>query len=182
MQICTIAYTTIAYTTMQICSFVYTTKIQWHSTLYLMCTMLIDTTLKEVYMRRKRNNNKQQQIRHQRDINTITKISDLLRPFRKKKEHIPDDRRYFRPIKDTVLRMDGNPVEYKAADSRYPSSGNKRSRYTGRISYQDPGRVTVCRRRKARRQSLFAAGKVGAGKRVTSRRRFTDNSEISCKG
>lgn len=49
------------------------------------------------------------------------------------------------------------------------------------MRYEDPKRVTVCRRRQRRRQFLFASQKAGKGIRAPKRRVFTPDSRISCK-
>jgi hypothetical protein len=125
----------------------------------------------------------------QRDLSNITKSSDLLR---KKYEHyiisinkrrdlrrLPSpstDLRRWRPHRDDLLMTDGRPARLVL---KRPRSNNlNRDPTQDRLSFKNPRNVDICRRRRARRISLFATGNVGKG--VKKKRRITDNSKIRC--
>lgn len=124
--------------------------------------------------------------RVQRDTSDITRLRKLLySPFlvkkpevKRKREAIPDDRRYFRPEMDRAIRkVDGTYAKIVLAHRtrNRPSKGTK-----VRIAFADPRYVTVCRRRKERRESLFKSGKIGKGKKIFGRKRITEASRIKC--
>lgn len=90
-------------------------------------------------------------------------------------DHIQDGRT-FKPIDSRgPVKFDGRPVEYKLSTTYPPKDPTQ-----AKIAFKDPNNVLVCRRRKRRRRTLFARGKIGSGKRVSPFRRRNINSDIKC--
>lgn len=116
------------------------------------------------------------------------------KPFNVKLNEIQDDRDK-RPKRN--LKIGGNPALIGYAitrEVRRMKPGYKIGSVFGRKyrikpysvrtrvqhHFLDKRRTVVCWRRKIRRAVLFAQGKTGRGSRAT-RRRFNQNSKISCK-
>lgn len=125
----------------------------------------------------------------QRDHKKITKINDLLGRFTfdkiwkmpdfRKKEQIPDDRRYFKPSIDSAVRnLDGTKAEYRISE-RTKSGKLKNFSHMG-LEFVNPEKVTICKRRSKRRESLFKQRKIGKGRRVSPKRRYTRESNVRC--
>lgn len=139
-------------------------------------------------MRKRRR--KKRSARVQRDVRHISKrpravlhLPSLFtrKPYKETKPHdfgIPTDRRYFRPrgvsssIEDTV----GRSVPLRPHASRRFLHG-----VPERLRPYRPEQVQICVRRVKRRELLFRRGKVGKGRRVTPKRRYSMDSQIVCK-
>lgn len=134
--------------------------------------------------RRKKNNKKQSGIQRDNDyISRSDRLLDSILHFRERRDNgsLPDDNRRFNPARMHYLsKTDGTPARISVAPStkkgtpyRHPNSN--------RLMFLDARRVTVCVRRKQRRESLFKNRKIGSGKSIKSVRRLTPDSEIRCK-
>lgn len=123
--------------------------------------------------------------RKQRDFGLITELdrlllSDVLRDRTPSVLDSPvNDRRRFDFDKRTVRMHDGRPARLELSR---PRSEVAKDNLNDRIKFANPTSVTVCTRRFARREALFAQGKVGRGKRVSGKRRLTELSKIVCRG
>lgn len=102
------------------------------------------------------------------------------------KYRIPDkvlpvlnDRRRFIPERDVVLYDDGGIAKYEI---RGDDRGNRADRTLGKISFVNPKKVAVCRRRSQRKKALFQKGKIGKGKSTKNfkERVMKDTSDIKC--
>lgn len=144
-----------------------------------MRTMLSDTE----GMKKSRKKDRPKQF--QRDYNRITKNDYLLKELTKRSKYYNDytevmDRRRNLPGKASISRrIDGTNATLTTTLPDQRSPGFKD--YTlAKVSFQDPRRVVVCRRRKNRREILFKMGKVGKGKKVSRIRRRNIDSDIKC--
>lgn len=116
----------------------------------------------------------------QRDATPITKSSKGL--LRSKIYRFERDERRFRPsIFHSALLDDGRPA-----------GTHMEVQYTGRMAdkdvplreamyFDEPLRVTVCKRRKERREILFRLQKLGRGKGVRRLRRRNAYSDVICR-
>lgn len=97
---------------------------------------------------------------------------------------IQDDKRFFRPTPDP-LTVDLTPETYVERHGQIqPSEPKTPTRKATRrpwLAFARPEKSPVCQRRKARREHLFRAGKIGRGRKVSSIRRRNYNSDISCR-
>lgn len=99
--------------------------------------------------------------------------------FRDAERTIVNDRRRYRPDRHDSLRYDdGRYTEVKT--SQETLHGTRYKRLGNRLEFVNPDRIDLCRRRRDRRESLFAKGKIGSGKKVTKNRRYTQESRIKC--
>lgn len=57
----------------------------------------------------------------------------------------------------------------------------KTARKNVRIGFKKPKEAIVCERRVRRRQSLFALGKAGKGRKIARDRNYTEDSKVICK-
>lgn len=96
-----------------------------------------------------------------------------------KRKPVVQDRREWTPQRDVRRLTNGRQVTYQI--SRSSNQHPLRDPTTAKIAFQDPRKVLVCHRRRKRRESLFASGKAGSGRRITTSRRLTSDSEYSCK-
>lgn len=152
-----------------------------------MCTIPIDTikfTGDFISVMKKRKKYKKK--RTQRDVLTITRRK-LLRPVKKRTHYdfyskeIPHDSRRFKPFQyNQPLTLSGTPAKTFSPFVREKKRISNRHTDYNRSSFYDPRRVSICVRRTQRREYLFKTGKIGKGKRVSSIRRFNDNSRIRC--
>lgn len=117
--------------------------------------------------------------RKQRDVDAITKADRLLLSIIKRSpDVIGGDRRRWRPPIDNGYRLiDGRGVNYDIRKRNIDKTQPSRLRH--KIGFRDARRVTVCIRRKERRETLFALGKTGMGAR-SKKRRLTDSSKVRC--
>ncbi len=88
-----------------------------------------------------------------------------------------EDMRTWHPQRDdrTFKRLDGTEATYVTQ-----TEDKNKFRKIGQTYFSDPRKVTICKRRKERRESLFAGRKVGKGKGSTKKRRRTYKSNIRC--
>lgn len=86
---------------------------------------------------------------------------------------VNNDERFYSPVRLPVPVGPGG----RAARLRVRPSGPFR---WARVSFESPSRVDICRKRKERRQVMFATGRTGKGSRAQFRKRshFTG---VSCK-
>ena len=129
----------------------------------------------------------------------------MARPIRKKGKKRPQQliqqpkKREIRRRKDLALRSYLMEIEdlrtfhprwalrdYKKLDGRDAEivEGNARNIQKATIGHKyfsDPKKVTVCKRRRERRESLFRQRKIGKGKGVSKIRLRTFKSDIRCK-
>ena len=141
--------------------------------------------------KRKRRSSNKAERRVQRNTIDITKEIDLLdslrlEPYRfsvfSKKKRIGglDDKRYHDPTRSDRKYIDGNYVEYEFNRKREISRGTPLNQT--RVAFKYPEKVIVCKRRKERRESLFALNRIGKGKgRKFKKRKITEDSKISCR-
>lgn len=91
-----------------------------------------------------------------------------------------EDRRLFHPAGE--LRPAGVLSERLSRRIIAKSSPvSLRDDISARVGFAVPSKVVVCVRRKQRRETLFATGGAGAGRRVSKQRRRTALSSIDCK-
>ena len=122
----------------------------------------------------------------QRDSSLISKRQRALLRSRfiirdeiRKRPPIPNDRRYYVPHFDDHAKYDdGRRVTYGQVTPRLSKVGP--GRLTDRIGFRNPFKVSICRRRRARRESLFARKIIGKGKGVGKIRRMTRFSSVRC--
>jgi len=111
-------------------------------------------------------------------------LPPLLNPFKKdkvrKKPNVVTKHKINKLIKDrrNVLRKMA-PIALKDV-ATYPKRKLK-AKVTGRIRYFDPRNVSVCHRRKIRREELFKKGLVGKGISVSKIRVRDITSKVYCK-
>lgn len=91
---------------------------------------------------------------------------------------IADTRRWNPPLDDLPRKINGQRVNFTITNSN--NKKKHQPSLTQKVTFKDAKKVMVCVRRKARRVSLFASKKIGSGKRVTSKRRYNENSKIKC--
>lgn len=134
----------------------------------------------------KRKRKRTRQGRAQRDYQYNTKRNELLRSPHyfvdafERHEIIQDDKRRFTPTYQDRRRQDGRPVTYHVSRVAAVKRGRRRD-FQERTAFTDPRKVPVCKRRKARRESLFSLGKIGRGIEVSRRRRRNKDSDVSCR-
>lgn len=99
----------------------------------------------------------------------------------KRKDRINGDRRHFDPdsglhaftktgVRAKIISRDSGPNQKNLA----PSERNK-------TEFVNPGSVSVCKRRKQRRETLFKRGKIGKGIAGPKIKLYTEISEVRCK-
>lgn len=91
------------------------------------------------------------------------------------REPIPADRRVY-GYRNIALMLSGVPAEYTLSNK--PPAGSRGT--IARIAFKSPKRVTVCVRRKRRRESLFALGHAGKGKKILGLRKWSEFSDVKC--
>ncbi|AXL15474.1 hypothetical protein [Microviridae sp.] len=132
----------------------------------------------------RKKNSKKKRSRLQRNISPITRRK-LLRsrvydPFKRRKEPLTEDLRYFRPPIDRDYRLkDGRKVSYSLTAPKRKSKLKDPTLH--RIGFSDPLNTQVCIKRKRRRETLFKLRKIGKGKSGSRKpKRLTDRSSIRC--
>lgn len=100
---------------------------------------------------------------------------------RRRSERIHNDRRYYRPETDNRYLTERGNTAVTALAPRTVENTRYRHPLANRIKFVSPERVSVCIRRKQRREVLFKSRSVGKGKTVTPIRRLTEDSKISCR-
>lgn len=166
--------------------------------MYLMCTMLTGPLNKVRYlkMRKKYKKKRAYKIRRseatpfkpQRELKTFANsyVDELLRRSvvtkpRQTKIRLTEieDRR-----KTKTVHLDARTVSGRRAKisiKRYKKNKWLPGRQTkARIAFEDPKKTIICIRRRKRRQALFSLGKVGKGKKIRTRKRYNEFSEIKC--
>lgn len=126
----------------------------------------------------KRSRNKKRPI--QRGIFTTTKPR-LLKPYKRKihETTIIDDRRTYHPESSRpVLTANGKRAGLRLAQKT--KKGYNYRRINNRLAFTDPFKTTICKRRRKRRQVLFATGRAGKGKRGPKKRTYTAFSDVRC--
>lgn len=136
--------------------------------------------------RSKRKRKKNNGSRRQRDVYHISETKRLLSsPFHREVMDSPliiDDRRRYHPDGDrrSFKRLDGREAEYVLRDKQ-SSKGRRRSSGTlATLSFKEPEKVMVCRRRKQRRETLFKRLLIGRGISGPRKRRITWMSKVRC--
>lgn len=119
----------------------------------------------------------------QREISYISRRDRLLRLSEKRrKETLRDrrieDRRLFTPDRALLLTSGGKLATYQVHRPRVTVRSRKNV-LPHRIEFRDPRRTIVCRRRRKRREVLFAMKRTGKGAR-RRKRRYTPESQIVC--
>lgn len=90
---------------------------------------------------------------------------------------IRDDRRRFRPDHGLPLSVDGRSATTTVrSKDRLATKGWSYEH----VYFKNPKRVRVCKRRKVRKEVLFAKRKIGKGKRVTANRRYNELTQVRC--
>jgi hypothetical protein len=109
----------------------------------------------------------------QRELNTFAK-RELLRDaiFRGPNLLEVEDRRRIKRLPE-IRPKKINGVEAKIYEKHYPGG-----RYA--LKFDSPRDVVICMRRKKRRESLFKAGKIGKGRKVSPFRKYTEYSHVRC--
>lgn len=113
--------------------------------------------------------------RPERDSSHITS-ERLLRPPLPIKEPLRHDRRLFDPtgkFPRDIYGFAGRMVVKKSLTK------NNRLRYN-EIRWENPKLMEICRRRKERKETLFALKKIGKGKGGPKERRLTEYSKVVC--
>lgn len=90
-----------------------------------------------------------------------------------------EDRRFYHPLRR--LR----PVGAVSPDARRlvaspPSAGVSFHSPSATVGFNRPKDVSICVRRKVRREALFGLGRTGRGVRVSKRRRRSEWSNVHC--
>lgn len=121
--------------------------------------------------------------RSQRDVSVISRRERLLRLSEKRRKEIRrdrriEDRRLFRPDRSLLLTSGGRIATREVHRPRVTVRARKNV-LPHRIQFVDPRRTIVCRRRKRRREVLFAMKRTGKGARRRLRL-FTAESQIVC--
>lgn len=95
----------------------------------------------------------------------------VLRPVVKSLE----DRRTFHPLgrlrPAAALTRGSRALVSRGPSFVYP---------TARVGFAAPAAVSICVRRHVRREALFGLNRVGAGKRVSKRRKYSAFSNVDC--
>lgn len=115
----------------------------------------------------------------QREYDKFTHIRSKW--LRESPDTIADRRRWTPYPTAKVLLNDGTPVSYEVYRNRDPRR-DRRQPLPYRIQFNDPRRVMICRRRRARRAVLFAMDKLGRGRGGPgrARKRLNEFSKIKC--
>lgn len=140
-------------------------------------------------MSRRRRNRRNENKRIKRYANRMSTFNQLfydslIRSYREtlKRRPVPDfinDLRTYRPMMDRgFYKMeDGRIAKYALSKNIHNITSMPRGI---RLAFRSARRVSVCIRRKARREVLFAQKRVGKGKKVSSERKWTERSNIIC--
>ncbi len=90
---------------------------------------------------------------------------------------VVEDLRTFHPQEDQrdYRKIDGRPADY-VTETTEPKDFAK----VGQRYFRDSRKVTICKRRRRRREILFAKRKTGKGKKVSKKRKWTTKSNIRC--
>lgn len=113
---------------------------------------------------------------------------DPLRHFHRPETHPDDDRRRWQPdragriprLRDGRLALTRDLVREPSPLKSRIVVPDVRPELVGRI-FDTPQKTTVCSRRRERRQSLFAAGRIGSGRAVSRTRVRTPDSDYICR-
>lgn len=140
---------------------------------------------KSAKIRRKRPyKSKKTKVTAQRNTYRISKSKKrLLRRFQPKRTRTPkqgDLRRWAPATANKLTHADGTQIVRLVSTIRNPGNLLRNVLPLDKISFQDPIRTMVCKRRKARRESLFSLKKIGKGKGVSKIRRMNPLSKIRC--
>ncbi|AXH76734.1 MAG: hypothetical protein [Microviridae sp.] len=95
-----------------------------------------------------------------------------------KKRRIPNDEREFRPDGQGTKYTDGRPVEYNLRDGI--GTGYGYSQTNARLGFRNPKKVSICRRRARRRETLFRRGRAGRGIAGPKLKYKNEYSNIRC--
>ena len=89
------------------------------------------------------------------------------------------DGRMFDPTGPVARTIDG-----RIPGIRYSRERRSRRRpldhFSNKVRFEHPKRVAVCRRRSEKRRALFANQKAGKGRRITTRKKRNEYSEVKC--
>lgn len=144
--------------------------------------------------KKKKSRNDTRRREAQRDLSTITKRNrlKLLRRNLVKRHNdysMIEDNRNSLHKSQPAKTIFGTPAKIRERKrpltirKHYDSYKVDNRRTNIRDSYQEfeaPDRVIECRRRKERREALFAKGKAGKGKKIRTPKKFTRYSDIGC--
>lgn len=145
-------------------------------------TPLIDRKL--IKMSRKRTKKRYKQ-RETKPLHDFTKQSLLFSSQKRRKlvRHPFHVKLNLQEIQDYRKDYDQYPKTIFGTDATYGeriiSKPFTKPRYA--TYFDNPRDVVVCKRRRERRQVLFAKKKAGKGKKTTDKRIFNENSKIRCK-
>lgn len=122
---------------------------------------------------------------HQRDDNSVASRrlhDDIYNPVPSRHFVLSlADRRFFSPVDEVMspVRLQRRVVVDQAnVNKRHKDYEKKLQAYWGKMYFNAPQAVTVCVRRKERRETLFALRKTGKGAR--SRKRRNSWSDVRC--
>ena len=90
------------------------------------------------------------------------------------------DGRMFDPTGPVARTIDGRLSRIRYARPEGRSRRRPVDYFSNKIRFESPKRVEVCRRRTKRRRALFANQKAGNGRRITTRKKRNEFSEIKC--
>lgn len=123
----------------------------------------------------------------QRESRRFTKSSDLLLRDMIYPEIISgylsdiEDLRRYRPERQRLDRLE---VSGKPAVVSYNNTTTQQQIYTRSIEarpfFKHPDKVIVCKKRRRRREVLFARRSIGKGAKVSKIRKYTEDSDVRC--
>lgn len=121
-----------------------------------------------------------------RDPGRAYKVSSL-HPTYKRRLQLALER--IKPLQEVEDLRDFHPrgkyrdyrtLEGTSAEYITQSTDRRKFGRVGQTYFRDPVNVALCKRRRKRRETLFAQRKIGKGMRVTKRRRYTEKSKVRC--
>lgn len=100
------------------------------------------------------------------------------------KRHVPEpiqDRRRWTPDDKPARNYDGRISRVTVRSDRAKNGLSGLYIPTEHPHFKTPKQAMVCKRRKSRREVMFALNRAGKGKKVSKYRKRNDNSNVRCK-
>ena len=118
-----------------------------------------------------------QQVEARIKVSRIRKLSKSRGLTLRKDLKVLEDRRLWHPMENArdYRMLDGRNAEYITSTTR-----ENEFRKVGQNYFKDPKQVVICKRRRQRREILFAIRKVGGKGPGRAKRKYTEESKVRC--